>query len=111
MMLVTWPHGHRPKQNRRNWPPELDHTFPKACSRPGTHHLSPSGIKGLESLPGVDCWTSTSLSLSFHIRRNEDRSNVSKEPLQIGVGMNVSASGGCEARASKLTITAGTPVW
>ncbi|CAN0038732.1 unnamed protein product, partial [Rangifer tarandus platyrhynchus] len=42
----------------------------------------PFGIKGLDSRPGVDSWTSTSPSLSFHIQGNGDGSNPSEQPLQ-----------------------------
>lgn len=37
---------------------------------------------GAQPLPGVDWWTSTSLSLSFHMYKSGDRNNTSKELLQ-----------------------------
>lgn len=97
--LVTWPHGHRP---RWNWPPKPDSRLSQSLL-PIRHPspIYPFGIKGLDSLPGVDCWTA-SPSLSFHIHGNEDRSNASKQPLQVGVEMNVNACGGWKAPVSKL---------
>lgn len=71
--------------------------FPKPAPDQAPIAYHPFGIKGLDSRPGVDSWTSTSPSLSFHIQGNGDGSNPSEQPLQVGVEMNMNAHGGCKA--------------